>query len=493
MIAPHLPILVVVIPLFAAPICVLTGRGQPAWLLSVAVAWLTFAAAIGLLLRVLDEGTVSYLLGSWPAPWGIELRVDMLNAFVAVIVTGIAAVVMPYAGVSAMAEIPAERLHLFYCMMMLCLTGLLGITVTGDAFNVFVFLEISSLATYALVALGRNRKALTAAFQYLVMGTIGATFFLIGVGLLYMMTGTLNMADLAVRVAPLLDTRPIQTAFAFIVVGIALKLALFPLHLWLPNAYTFAPSVVTAFLAATATKVAIYVLLRFTFTIFGAEYAFDTHPMSLLLFLPALIAVFAGSIVAIFQENAKRLLAYSSVAQIGYIVLGISLATSDGLTSGLVHIFNHALMKGALFLALGCVVYRIGTVRIERMAGIAAEMPLTMAAFVIAGFSLIGIPLTAGFVSKWLLLKAAFNLGFWWLAVLIVASSLLAIVYVWRVVEAAYLAPRPADRAAVGEAPLALLLPTWVLALANLYFGVETSFPIGMAERAARALLGGIW
>ncbi len=490
MIAQHLPALQIVLPLLAAPIVVLAGSARFAWLFSVAVCWGAFAVSIGLLTQVMRGGEISYLLGSWSAPWGIELRVDLLNAFVLLLVTGTAAIVLLYARRSVRVEIAPEQQGFFYCMLLLCLAGLLGIAITGDAFNVFVFLEISSLSTYALVAMGRNRKALTAAFQYLIMGTIGATFFLIGVGLLYMMTGTLNMADLAERLQPLHGTRPVLAAYAFIVVGMALKLALFPLHLWLPNAYAYAPSVVTAFLAATATKVAIYVLLRFTFTVFGADFAFADQPMSLLLFVPALIAIFAGSLVAIFQENAKRLLAYSSVAQIGYMVLAISLATAAGLSAGIAHMFNHALMKGALFLALGCVFYSIGSVAIRDMAGIAKEMPWTMAAFVMAGLSLIGVPLTAGFISKWLLLQAAFELGLWWLGLLIVASSLLAIVYVWRVIEVAYFQPRPEGRVAAREAPLSLLLPTWVFALANVYFGIETSLPVTVARGAAAALFG---
>ena len=491
MIAAHLPALQVVIPLLAAPACVLLYRGHYAWMVAVMSAWLAFLVSVALLLQVYDGGTLSYAMGSWEPPWGIEYRIDLLNAFVMLLISGTAAVVLPYARASAEREIEKDRHNLFYCMLLLCLAGLLGMTITGDAFNVFVFLEISSLAIYTLVALGRDRKALMSAFQYLVMGTIGATFFLIGVGLLYTMTGTLNMADLATRLQPIATSRPVLAAFAFIVVGLALKLALFPLHLWLPNAYAFAPSAVSAFLAATATKVAIYVLLRFTLTVFGADFAFGEEPLGLILFVPALIAMFAGSIVAVFQENAKRLLAYSSVAQIGYIVLALSLASPGGVAAGIVHIFNHALMKGALFLAMGCVFYRLGSVRLERMAGLGSEMPLTMAAIVIGGLSLIGVPLTAGFISKWLLLDAAFGLGLWWLALLIVASSLIAIVYVWRLIETAYFRPRPENRERVAEAPLSLLVPTWLLALANIYFGIDTRLTVDVASRAAVQLLGG--
>ena len=349
----HLPVLVVIVPLMAAPLCVLLDHPRAAWRAALVAALVSLAFAIGLLLQVSGGAVISYHLGGWAPPWGIEYRIDLLAAFVLLLVTAMARLVLMFARRSVEQEIPTERTTRFYAAFLLALTGLLGIVVTGDLFNVFVFLEISSLSSYALISMGRDRRALTAAFQYLVMGTIGATFILIGIGFLYMMTGTLNMADLAARLPAVADTRTVLAAFAFLTVGIGLKLALFPLHLWLPNAYTYAPSVVTAFLAATATKVAVYVLLRFMFTIFGAEFALETMPFNTILLVLGIAGILSASMVAIFQDNVKRMLAYSSVAQIGYMVLGIGLATTAGLTAGIVHLFNHALMKGALFLALG--------------------------------------------------------------------------------------------------------------------------------------------
>ena len=386
-------------------------------------------------------------------------------------------------------RMPVRKQPWFYATYLLCLTGLLGMIVTGDAFNVFVFLEISSLSSYALISIGRDRRALTAAYQYLIMGTIGATFILIGIGFLYVMTGTLNMADLAARLPAVADTRTVHAAFAFLTIGISLKLALFPLHLWLPNAYAYAPSAVTAFLAATATKVAIYVLLRFFFTIFGAQFSFGTMRLDAILLPLALAGIFSASVVAIFQTNVKRMLAYSSVAQIGYMILGISLVSVTGLTAAISHLFNHALMKGTLFMALGCVSFRIGGISLDRMAGVGRTMPWTMGAFVVGGLSLIGVPLTAGFVSKWYLILGALERGWWPVALLVLLTSLLAVVYIWRVVEVAYFQPAPKGRA-TGEAPLTLLAPTWTLALANLYFGLDTSLNVGVARRAAETLLG---
>ena len=491
MIEQHLPALQVVIPLLTAPVCVLLNNARVAWALSLAASWAALVIAALLLQQVLATGTISYEFGGWAAPWGIEYRIDAVNAFVLLIVAAIGAVMMPYAARSVEREIPADRIALFYTAYLLCLAGLLGIAATGDAFNLFVFLEISSLASYIMISLGRDRRALTAAYQYLIMGTIGATFILIGVGLLYMMTGTLNMADLGQRLPAVADTRTVRAALAFLTVGISLKLALFPLHLWLPNAYVYAPSVVTAFLAATATKVAVYMLLRFLFTVFGAAFAFEAMLVHYILLPLALVAVFSMSIVAIFQDDLKRMLAYSSIAQIGYMILGISFASLTGLTASILHLFNHALMKGALFLALGCVIYRLGSANLNDIAGLARRMPWTFGAIVIGGLSLIGVPLTVGFISKWYLILAALEQGFWWAAVAVLMGSLLAVVYIWRIVEAGFFRPAPAGQAQRAEAPLSLLVPTWVLITANLYFGINTDLTVGVAQRAAAWLLAG--
>ena len=486
----HLPALQVLIPLLAAPLCALARRGRIAWGIALATFWTTFWIAIQLLARVRSEGPISYALGGWAAPVGIEYRIDLLSAFVLVIVTGIGAVVTPYALKSVEREIEAAKIPLFYAAFVLCLTGLLGITVTGDVFNVFVFLEISSLSAYALIGLGQDRRALTAAFQYLIMGSIGATFIVIGIGMMYVMTGSLNMADLSVLLAELGPNRTIVVAFGFLTVGISLKLALFPLHLWLPNAYTYAPSTVTAFIAATATKVAVYMLLRFFFTIFGVVFSFDVMQLDRVLLPLALIAIVTMSLVAIFQTNVKRMLAYSSVAQIGDMILGISLASVTGLTGGILHLFNHALIKGSLFMAMGCVMYRVGSVEIDAMRGLGKKMPWTMAAFVAGGLSLIGVPLTVGFISKWYLILGALERGWWPVAALILAASLMAVVYIWRVVEVAYFQEGPGEDSSIVEAPLALLIPTWVLVFANFYFVIDATFTTEVAGAAARSLMG---
>ena len=486
----HLPVLVVIIPLMAGPLCVLVERPLAAWGLALAAAWLSFAAAVALAAQVNGTGVISYELGGWAPPWGIEYRIDTLGSYVLLIVTGIAALVMVAAKESVASEVPEAKVARFYAALMLAFAGLVGIVATGDAFNVFVFLEISSLASYALISMGRDRRALTSAFDYLVMGTIGATFILIGIGFLYMMTGTLNMQDLAARLPEVWDTRTVRAGFAFLTVGIGLKLAMFPLHLWLPNAYTYAPSVVTAFLAATATKVAVYVLLRFMLDIFGIDFALGRMPFEYILLPVGVIGILSASLVAIYQVEVKRLLAYSSIAQIGYMLLGIGLASTTGVTGAILHLFNHALMKGALFLALAAIAYRLRSTSLQDLTGLGRRMPWTMFAIVIGGLSLIGVPATVGFVSKWYLVLAALEQGLWPVALLILLGSLLAVVYVWKLVEAAYLT-EPRDDVAVQEAPLSMLIPLWVLVIANVDFGVNTEVSVGLARQAAAVLTGG--
>lgn len=488
----QLPALQVVVPLLTAPLVVLLRGPGLAWAAATAASLMSFAIAIALTAEVLSNGTISYDMSGWPAPYGIVIRISAFSSLVLLLVTGASAVALASGRESLASEVPAGRRHLFFAAWLIALAGLAGITVTGDAFNVFVFMEISSLASYILIAAGPDRRALTATFKYLIMGTVGATFYLIGVGLVYMMTGTLNFADMELRIAEVDDQRPLLVAAGFITVGLALKAAVFPLHFWLPNAYTFAPHMVTAFFAACSTKVALYVLIRFDFLVFQANLAGHEAQFATFMLPLALLGILVGSAVAMVESNLKRLLAWSSIAQIGYILLGAGLETEAGLTAAVMHMFNHALAKGALFLAVAGIALHASGLRLQDIGGIGRRMPWTCAALVIAGASLVGVPGTAGFVSKWLLLQAAFEYGPTGIlcAMVVVLSSLAAVVYVWRIIERAYFGtPEDATASAV-EAPLPLLAGLWLVALANIYFGLIPELPLTLAETATSNLLG---
>jgi multicomponent Na+:H+ antiporter subunit D len=401
-------------------------------------------------------------------------------------------VVTFYARLSVAKEIPADRIRFFYALWLLFITGLLGMTITGDVFNIYVLMEISSLASYALVAMGKyhNRKALSASINYLVLGTIGASFFLLGIGYLYSVTGTLNMADLTEKVKNLHDNRTVITAFAFLLIGLGVKMALFPLHGWLPNAHGYAPPIVSALLSAVAIKVGAYVMIRFLFSILGVQFSFEKLPTGPILLVLGSLAILIGSYFAIQQFSLKRMLAYSSVAQIGYIALGFGLANESGLMGSLIHIFNHALMKSGLFLVAGIVIYRAGEADIDHLQGLGRKMPFTMAAFTAGGLGLIGTPLTSGFISKWYLVTGAIDRGLTILAVVVLAGSLLAVVYVWRWVEVVYFKVASDSIGDVKEAPWSLVVPAWILIGASVYFGIDASLSSDMAGQAVHALLG---
>ena len=348
------PALQVLLPLLTAPIFLLIRLPVLTWYVALLVSWLTFGVSLLIFIEIQNIEYISYSMGGWDPPWGIEYRVDRLNSFLLLIISTLSAFIVTYGGSSVAKEIPYEKHYLFWTSYLLCLAGLLGVTITGDAFNIFVFLEISSLATYILIAMGNDRKALIASYRYLILGTIGATFIVLGVGLLYSLTGSLNLFDISNRIGESTDSKTKLAALSFLLVGISLKSALFPLHAWLPNAYTFSPSVASTFLAATSTKVGIYLLIRFCFDIFAADETFSKIGANHILMFLSILAILYGSVAAIYETNLKKLFAYSSVSQIGFITLALSLISASGLAAGLIHMANHAITKGSVFLILGC-------------------------------------------------------------------------------------------------------------------------------------------
>lgn len=489
------PILVVVVPLFSAFLTPLFGmiNKKYCWYLAVLATLTSFLISASLLSSVMQHGRISYWLGNWEPPWGIEYAIDYLNAFVLSIISFITFAVAIYSRRSAESELPGKIVP-FYTIYMLLVTGLLGITVTGDVFNLYVFLEIASLSAYALIAVGKRREALVASYNYLILGTISATFILIGIGYLYMVTGSLNMADLAQRLPPLYGSKVIFCALTFFMVGFSIKVALFPLHVWLPDAYTQAPSTVSAILAATATKVGAYAMIRIMFTVFRPELIVETLPITQILAWFAAIAIVFGSVMAIAQSDMKRMLAYSSVAQIGYIMLGIGIATTLSITGSIIHILNHALMKGSLFLVAGAVIYKTGIRNIYEYEGLGKKMPLTMLAFTLAAFSMIGIPPTVGFVSKWYLVLAAIREGNWIFAAILILSSLLMVVYFWRVIESIYFPKREIYHAATNggeerEIPYTMIIPTLTLALLCLALGLLAFLPLSVVKLISEMLV----
>lgn len=395
---------------------------------------------------------MSYHLGGWPPPQGIEMVLDPLAGFMAVVVSSVGLIAIIYSRRSLLAELRLPgKFSAFHGVSLLLLTGLLGIVLTGDLFNLYVFLEVASLSAYALLARG-SREAPFSAFRYVIMGTLGGTFYLLGVGFLYFSTGTLNMADMADLLPALARSRAVLAAAVFMVIGLGLKMALFPLHMWLPDAYTHSASAVTGLVAPIMTKVAAYALIRVLLTVFPLSYVLHDVPILTTVGWMAAAGVIWGSVMAIAQKDLRRMLAYSSVSQVAYVGLGLALANPLALIGALLHIASHAITKACLFLVAGATRFRTGTTDISSLAGLGRTMPWTMAALAVAALSMIGIPPTSGFFAKWYLVLGSIETGSWMFVGVIVASSLLNAVYFFRVLEKAYLAPESGETASVRPA-----------------------------------------
>ncbi len=477
----HFAILVVLIPLmssYAIPLIGWRWRGS-AFFIALAAISASMVCSFILLYIVLTQGTIHYHLGGWLPPWGIEYVIDPLSGFMGVVVCVISFLVTLSSKESVEKELPDKKVR-FYAIYLLLFTGLMGIVVTGDVFNLYVFLEIASLTAYALIAIGEDGAPL-ASFNYIIMGTIGACFYLLGVGYLYIVTGSLNIADLAKLLPPLYQSDVVLIALAFFLIGTAIKMGFFPLHVWLPDAYTYAPSAVSSFIAPLMTKVMAYVLVRVMLTVFQPSYSLKVVPLGVIMTWIAAAAILVGSIMALAQKDLKRMLAYSSVSQIGYIVLGIGLGNKMGLLGAYLHILNHAFMKACLFAVTMALMLRTGGRNIFQLGRIHRRMPFTMGALVIGALSMIGIPPTAGFFSKWYLILGSIDARNWFFVGVILISSLLNALYFFRVMENAYFEERHIHHhkepmtAVAGEreeAPLGMLIPILFLAAGILLLGL---------------------
>ena len=447
-------------------ITTLVGIWRLTWAYTAAIIGMAIAmvAAGAGFFRVLSEGELHYYLGGWPPPFGIEYVLDHLSAFMAVIVVFIGFIAVIYPPVAGLYHTPTKGIPM-YGLILLLIAGLVGVVVTGDLFNLFVFLEIYSLASYALITLGGDR-AVVASFRYLVLGTIAGSFYLLGVGFIYFSTGTLNMADAAQLLPPLYGSPTIMAAVALIVIGMSIKMALFPLHVWLPDAHSYAPPVIAAVLAAIQIEVAAYVVIRMLLTIFQPQYFIEVLPVTTVIGWIAAVGIIFGSVMAIAQREFKRMLAYSTVAQVAYIGLGIGLGNPLGLIGGLLHILNHAFMKSCLFLVAGGIRYQTGLHAIPQFAGLGRKMPLMMAAFTAAALSMVGIPPTCGFFSKWYLVLGSIDANNWVFVAVILASSLLTAVYFFRMIEKLYAVPSSGDVAVeqATEPSARILVPILILA-----------------------------
>ena len=472
------PVLLVIIPLLSAFLINMVGLVNRRYCLPVVLLAIlgSLAASVLTLNRVLENGVISYRLGGWPPPFGIEYVVDHFNGLILVTVSFVSLLAALFSKESVKKELP-DKIPQFYTLFVLLVTGLLGMTVTGDAFNLYVLLEISALTGYALIAMGDNR-ALVASFNYVILGTIGASFYLLGIGHLYIMTGSLNMANLLTILPGLYSLNAIFIALLLILVGSWIKMAFFPMHSWLPNAYTYAPSAAGCLVAPLVTKVSVYIMIRLMLSVFSPLYVYSIVGLSETIVWMAVIAIISGSILALAQTDFKKMLTYLIVAEVGYMVGGAWLASSTGLTGTILHIVNDALMTLCLFIFAGIVIYKKDGQQLQDLAGLYRKMPVTMAAFTIGALSMIGVPPTAGFFSKWYLILGAIDAGRYHFMAALLVSSLVNAILFFRIIEIAYFEPRVdhhaghTEKTVIDEAPFSMLLPLIIVALCLIVIGL---------------------
>lgn len=470
-VSSHLPLLAVAVPLAAAILVPLWTYLSP----RLAERWTQFFTLVTLLLcgalfwKVHQQGPLAYTLGGWAPPWGIEYRVDALSVYFAIFLSGASFLSSVYASSYNRQWRPAAR-GAFAALLLLLTAGLLGMVLTADLFNLFVFMEISALSAYGVLSSGGDR-AVIATYRYLLVGTVGATFYLLGVGFLYAQTGTLNLVDLASWLPQISATPMTALAAAFLIIGLAAKAAIFPFHAWLPDVYAYAPTPASAFISAVMTKVAAYAMIRLSLSLFSG-YAVFQEGLNLLLFASA-AGMVAGSLFALSQRDIRRMLGYSSVGQIAAVVFGICLNTPSALVGALFHVLSHAAMKQGLFFAVGGVLARSNIKDIPDYRGFSREYPKTSAAFFFLAASMAGLPPTAGFFGKWYLIQGCFEAGKTYLAAAVVLSALCTAAYFFQVVELGFFQkegrPKPVPKP---ELPWSQMAPVLFLSGLVVIFGV---------------------
>jgi multicomponent Na+:H+ antiporter subunit D len=460
----HFPALIIIAPLLSAFVIVIAGwlNKKYCFPLAAAALGISLLAAIAMLGRVMTSGPISYHMAGWAPPLGIEYNVDHLSALVLVVVAAVACINL-IATQRIVQRDFSEKTGSFYGLYNLFVTGLLGVVITGDAFNLFVLLEITALTGYALIGMG-NGHAPLASLNYIFMGTIGASFYLLGIGYLYLATGTLNMADLAAHLVAISGSKVVLAAFLICLTGLFMKMALFPLHAWLPNAYTYAPSAAAGIIAPLTTKVMVYVLIRITLFVFTPGFTFARLPLNHAMVWLAVIAIVMGSILALAQKSLKKMLVYIIVAEVGYMVGGLWLGNRIGITGSILHIVNDAAMTLCVFLAAGSLLFKLKADTFGALRGSFRKMPITMTALVVGGLSIIGVPPTCGFFSKWYLITGALDAGQYQFVVALLLSSLINVVLFFRIFEFGYFEPsngreghHDLSATKINEAPLSMV------------------------------------
>ena len=488
------PILLVAVPLAFAALCPIVGMWKRKLCFPFSVVGVLAADffVFSLWGKVTPRSVVTYAVGGWKPPFGIQIRIDFVGLFIASLIGVVGLLALIYSWRYVSHELDEEKVTYYYTLYLLLFTSMLGFSVTGDIFNMFVFMEIFSISSYALVGITGQRRAVRAAFKYLIMGATSSVTVLLAIAFLYSAVGSLNMVDIAERLSSGMFTQVASVALVLFLVGFAVKAALFPVHVWLPDAHSIAPSPISAVLSALVIKMGVLGILRIFFTVYTPGFADLSGTWNALLQVVAwgaAISIVLASAMAIIQRDLKVMIAYSSIAHIGYILLGICMLTTNGMAGGIYNILAHALGKGCFFLVAGAIIYKHGLRKITDLRGLGRSMPVTAGAFAVASLSIVGLPPSAGFVAKWYILWGCLQRGQYLFMVMVLLGSLLAAIYCFRVVYYLFFTGPRSGTVPVDEAPSTMFVPTAALAAGTLFFGIFATLVMPSVSTAARILL----
>jgi len=486
----HFPALIMAVLLgisFLSPILYRWARkaSAPALIASLSLA---LVMAIYLLFQVLQVGEFTYYMGGWPPPYGIEFRLDLIRVYMLLVVLAVSLWIMVYALKDLEHELKTEVMGWYYTLYALVVGSMAGIALTNDLFNLFVLMEICAISACAIISVKEDRACLEASFKYLILSAMGTGCFLLGVAMIYMVTGQMNydLVNAALPEAVELYPNNMFAASALFIVAFGTKAALFPLHVWLPDAHASAPSPSSAMLSGLVIKIYAFALFIMFYQLFPRP-LLESIPLNEILLWLASMGIMFGSIFAMVQVDLKKMLAYSSIGQIGYVFLGIGLDDTIAITGGFYHLLVHAIMKSMLFMCAGVIIYSTGIRQIKQLGGIGQVLPITMFAFTIGSASMIGIPGTGGLISKWYLALGALEIGRPIFVVIILASSLLNAVYYMPIIVNAFMQQEQFEYQ-VKPVPRQMLIPLFVGVAALVFLGVFSRPFIVLLENAVQLL-----
>ena len=479
----QLPILILVLPMLLAPVLLILRNVGIMHSLVTIVLFINFFLTIILFQHVSSVENILYEVGNWPAPFGIRLNADILSVFFLIIINFMSLLCIASGKNLIEEQVNKSTSNLFYVAWLLCTTGFSGIILTDDIFNLFVFLEISSLSSYFLVSQGNYKGSTIAALQYLFIGSIAAVFILLSIGIIYMQTGTLNMQDISMKISLVDYNNSVMLALGLFLIGIGIKSAMFPLHGWIIKTYAYSPSVVTTFFSGTSTKIGIYILIRIFFDVFNNITPLQNYHLSELIIYLSLFGILVSTAYAIKQQEIKKMLALSSIAQLGYILLVAMLLIPEGITASLVHVINHSVIKTGLFLAIAIIFLNNQNIKLDDLCGLGKKYPLVMGNFIILSLGLIGIPLTAGFISKWYIVLAMLKSEYWYFTIVVLITSFMTFFYIWKMIENIYFKSTDNNESvAIKNYQIACIT---ILTTLTIYFGIDTSLTADVAESIA--------